>query len=174
MTTWVYSLALENGHWYVGTTKDRNKRLEDHLSGEACAWTRLHRPIDTRFSTETECTSPNPGLLEDMRTKELMLRYGVYKVRGGSYSQVSLEMHQLTTLNREIRHAADKCLRCGSTSHFADSCEQGVCNMQGLLEHEMQALEESDPARGNLVCAEITSTYGSITLEQHGAGSGKT
>lgn len=117
MKKWFYILHLEGDYWYVGTTNNLENRLLAHQSGKGSAWTKEH-PMLTMVESGP-LTSP---LLEDFKTKELMQKYGIAKVRGGSYCQVKLSTEQWQTLNREFRAADQRCLNCGGVGHFVANC----------------------------------------------------
>ena len=46
MTTNIYILKLNNDNYYVGKTKNVNKRFQEHLSGNGSSWTQMHKPIE--------------------------------------------------------------------------------------------------------------------------------
>lgn len=116
-TKTLYILQLEDDCWYVGTTSDLNRRFRAHQEKTACAWTKKHAVIG--IVEQMPCTSP---LLEDFKTKELMQKYGIARVRGGSYCQVTLRPEQWQTLNTEFRTADNRCLNCGEAGHFVNNC----------------------------------------------------
>lgn len=113
----LYVLQLEDDCWYVGTTGNLEVRFQKHQQQTACEWTRCHHVVGL-FSQEP-CSSP---LLEDFKTKELMRKYGIDRVRGGSYCQVKLNLRQWKTLNEEFRTADNRCFNCGLEGHFANAC----------------------------------------------------
>ena len=86
MTTNVYVLRLEGEFFYVGKSEDEIKRYQDHLQGRGPAWTKLHRVL----ALETVHRGVSP-YAEDMVTLEYMSRYGISKVRGGTYSRTNLD-----------------------------------------------------------------------------------
>lgn len=112
----IYVLCLEGGRYYVGKSANIVNRLQQHLNG-GCAWTRKYKPISL------EKTIVNVSSFEeDKVTKEYMSKYGIDKVRGGSYVEVELSEFQIETLNVEIRAATDLCTRCGRKGHWVKDC----------------------------------------------------
>lgn len=116
----LYILQLRDDCWYVGTTKNIDRRLEQHQkqTKECAAWIKVHPVVDV-----FKIRSCKDVLDEDNTTKKLMLKHGVDKVRGGSYVQVKLPQEQLESLDREFRTALDKCLLCGQTKHPYKTCQ---------------------------------------------------
>ncbi len=122
-TTYVYTIELSNGCWYVGTTASPDIRFSQHLKGKGSAWTKLHRPTKLWYDKLTPVHNTLAiRFEEDSVTKELMLEYGIDKVRGGSYCKTILSNDERRALTREIRHAQNLCLRCGRDSHWAGNC----------------------------------------------------
>jgi len=117
MTTNIYVLKLEGENYYVGKSANVSERFQQHLSGIGSAWTKRFRPIGIEVIHEN--LSPFD---EDRITKEYMAKYGIEKVRGGSYVTVTLSEETVATIQREIRTAQDSCLRCGRKGHFVTSC----------------------------------------------------
>jgi predicted GIY-YIG superfamily endonuclease len=121
----LYTLKLANGRWYVGTTKNPQKRLREHRAGLGAAWTRRYPPIG--FSKlypleELRCNEEHARLQEDTQVKKVMLEESMDLVRGGSYSCLCLSREDIKTLSKELYHATDGCLRCGHRNHWAKSC----------------------------------------------------
>jgi predicted GIY-YIG superfamily endonuclease len=92
----VYVLELEDGCWYVGITMDLNRRWGQHLSGDGAKWTQLHKPIRIY-----DIYSEDAGLaLENEVTISYIEKYGVERVKGGSYcgnppSKKTLDANQI-------------------------------------------------------------------------------
>jgi predicted GIY-YIG superfamily endonuclease len=115
----IYCLKLEHGCYYVGKTTNLGERIFQHRNGMGSTWTRLHPMIDVYriwMNIHTDV------LDEDKHTKEMMLEFGISKVRGGSYIQEHLSEAQITALERELIGATDKCFKCGMKGHFARYC----------------------------------------------------
>lgn len=117
MTT-IYILRLQGGHYYIGKT-DNNvmQRYKQHLDGKGSIWTKTYRPVSVERTIKSQTSFD-----EDNYTKEYMKKYGVDKVRGGSYANLILTDEQEATLKREFRGAEDRCQRCGRTGHFIGTC----------------------------------------------------
>jgi len=120
----IYALACKDGYRYVGSTCNLDERLRQHQVGEASAWTRKHPAMELEYHSYLPPATPDEELYlqEDFWTKSLMLEYGIEKVRGGSYTAVTLSEHQLETLQLELRHAKGECFNCGSSEHFSSEC----------------------------------------------------
>lgn len=117
MTT-IYVIKCRNGKYYIGKTeKTAMKRYKEHASGNGCAWTRKHKPIEL-----VECT-PGDKFDEDKKTKQYMDKYGIDNVRGGSYCQIKLDKASVASLKREMNGANDKCNKCGKSGHFIRDCK---------------------------------------------------
>lgn len=114
----VYILQLTSKNWYVGKTFNLEKRYTQHLRGEGSAWTSKYPPI--RIFEKIENAD---DFDEDKYVKIYMNKYGINRVRGGSYISINLSKVQIQHLEKEIRMATNKCLKCGSSHHFAKDCE---------------------------------------------------
>jgi hypothetical protein len=53
-----------------------------------------------------------------------MAKYGIENVRGGTYSNVVLDLdtNSIAILEKEIRHSKNLCTRCGRDSHYIKDC----------------------------------------------------
>jgi len=115
----VYAMLCKNTKYYIGKSKNVEKRFKDHKAGKGAVWTRLNEPIEI-----IECMETIDPFEEDKIVKKYMLKHGIDNVRGGSYSQVELQDFQLRSLKREIWHAENKCLKCGRSGHFVMKCKE--------------------------------------------------
>ena len=114
----IYVLKLANDCWYIGRAADVKRRVEHHFKRYGSAWTKLHRPI----SLEAIYRNASP-FDEDRYTKEYMLRFGIDRVRGGTYSQPVLSKEQRKLIQQELWGAQDLCFLCGG-KHFVKTCSK--------------------------------------------------
>ena len=52
MKGYMYILKCSNGHYYVGSTDNLEKRLQEHLEGNGSNYTRKHLPVKLVFYEE--------------------------------------------------------------------------------------------------------------------------
>jgi predicted GIY-YIG superfamily endonuclease len=116
-TTTIYVLSLQRGRYYVGKSSNVMYRYQQHVNGYGSAWTKMYKPV----SIEKTIKHASP-FEEDKVTKEYMAKYGIDKVRGGSYVDVELSEFHRDAINMEIWGAKDLCKQCGRKGHFAKDC----------------------------------------------------
>jgi len=114
----IYVLKCKQRKWYVRKTRKLRGRVLQHFCSNGSAWTRKYPPIKVHGKGYRNCTARD----EDKYTKEMMDKYGIDNVRGGSYCQIELDEHQRETLRREEIATHDKCHNCGKSGHFAAQC----------------------------------------------------
>jgi hypothetical protein len=125
----IYALQLENGKYYVGkTSKNICERYQEHLKGEGSAWTRKYRPVCVleEFNNVTDFD-------EDKITKMYMAEYGIENVRGGAYCRMEMPNSLTKLLYREIWHAQNRCLECGSRVHYVAKCKSFIDEKRNVL-----------------------------------------
>lgn len=85
---YIYVLRLEDGFWYVGTSRNVANRFKRHVAGKGANWTKLHKPIEIHEVIDTETNDDREAcLMEDQKTFEFAEAFGIDKVRGGGYCQ---------------------------------------------------------------------------------------
>jgi hypothetical protein len=120
-----YILRLTQGKWYVGTTSNVERRLEQHKSGNGGArWTSLYKPVEI-----AKVVKAKDGFVEDVYVKRYMNEYGIGNVRGGSYCTEVLDPNAVSFIQREINHAKGNCLSCGKEGHFITNCPTRIQRM---------------------------------------------
>ncbi len=112
----VYILQLANAKWYVGVSENVKRRIQSHMSGEGCEWTRIHKPI--------KCILHKKGseFDEEVTTLEYMAKYGIDNVRGGSYANNKLSESQRIVAAQQVHSIKGECYKCGNKSHKASDC----------------------------------------------------
>ena len=98
--TSIFIVQLEHGMYYVGESKDPVKRYEELVHGGGPTWTQIHRPL--RFE---KITVSQPASSLDTFTKAAMKKYGVDRVRGGSWESL-----RLSDADRHALHDDSSCL----------------------------------------------------------------
>jgi predicted GIY-YIG superfamily endonuclease len=98
--SYIYVLRCKGGNYYVGRSTDPDRRFLEHVGDKGSAWTRLHEPLEI---VEREIEQP---FMEVRKTLEYMQRYGVEKVRGGSWVGVELSQDQRKQIEEHFRNDA--------------------------------------------------------------------
>jgi len=149
MSTNIYILKLQGGHYYVGKSDNVMKRYEQHLNGRGSAWTKKYKPISVEKVIENVSQFD-----EDKFTKEYMAKYGIDKVRGGTYVSVELDDFQKEALNTEIWGAQDKCTQCGRKGHFVKDCyaKTDVSGNEILYEDESEEEDSEEDEDDYVTC----------------------
>jgi len=76
----VYVLQLVDGCYYIGFTRNLERRMKEHFSGNGSIWTRIHKPI------KIVETHPDKTLnYENYLTQNYTNEYGYMFVRGGDH-----------------------------------------------------------------------------------------
>ena len=130
-TATIYVLYLKGGNYYIGKSNNVYARYQQHLNGKGSAWTKKYPPISLVKTIES--ASPFD---EDKITKEYMAKYGIEKVRGGSYVDLELSQFHMDALNMEIRSAKNLCTQCGRAGHFVKDCYATTDVSGNVLEFE--------------------------------------
>ena len=97
----IYVLKLERGKYYVGMTRKNIDRVLTHIDGRGAAWTKKYPPSGAK-----PILSFQEGLREsdeDRITLEIMKKYGVKNVRGGSWCKVRMTKREIADLEKQVR-----------------------------------------------------------------------
>lgn len=85
----IYVLKLENDKWYVGISRNVQRRYREHCLGMGAKWTKLHRPLQIFETRELQIKKQGKACIrEDAVTHEYAALYGWENVRGGGYCTV--------------------------------------------------------------------------------------
>ena len=131
----IYVLELQGNKYYVGKTNHTFQRFNQHKSGSGAKWTQKHKVKDLfAFHKDMKDTD------ENKITIQMMKRYGVRNVRGGSWTKVNMTEAEIKRLEKRINARGKRrtkssstkkttkakkrisCTRCGRTSHTVDKC----------------------------------------------------
>ncbi len=123
----IYVLELKDGKYYVGKTNHTFQRFNQHKSGTGAKWTQRHKVVDL-FAFHKNMNDTD----ENKITIQMMRKYGVRNVRGGSWTKVDMTEREIQKLEKRLhsrtkRKTASKrnrktCTRCGRTSHTVSKC----------------------------------------------------
>lgn len=132
----VYVLQLENNKYYVGKSNDKEKRIQRHINGNGCSWTKKYNPI----SELEPLTKPQQSFWELWETLELMKKYGVDNVRGSMFTTPYPMLREDKIMAAQLYcELYDLCRKCGEKGHFITNCKNTkvadwVHNFGGELE----------------------------------------
>lgn len=90
----IYILLLENDYYYIGESSNFIQSYQQHIDKRSCEWTKLHRTV-----TIAKVIQQTKDYTIDDCVIEYMKKYGIDKVRGGSFSDVVLSPKQLDLLS---------------------------------------------------------------------------
>ena len=88
----------------VGSSKDTDRRVKEHLSGKGAAFTRSFKPTGA-FLPRLGNVEGNGDSTERDETLRYMFLKGVKKVRGWKFTQVDLsesEMHEAESMGKPV------------------------------------------------------------------------
>ena len=124
----LYVLALEDGKYYVGLSKNVKDRFRRHSNGEGARWTCIYKPVKIVYDLELPYYSYNSARpVENQKTIELMKKYGIENVRGGEYcavNQITLENNMGEKLCRQIKVAHYYTKTRNDNIEKEDSCQK--------------------------------------------------
>lgn len=131
----IYVLELQGKKYYVGKTNHTFQRFNQHKTGSGAKWTQKHKVKDL-FAFHKDMKDSD----ENKITIQMMKKYGVRNVRGGSWTKVNMTEAEIKRLENKINsrgrrrrttktsqkkaRASKKksCTRCGRTSHTVEKC----------------------------------------------------
>ncbi len=126
----IYVIECQDNYYYIGkTTIDVGVRFNQHKNFQSCAFTSKYKPIKI-----VETFKSKDPLDEDKITKKYMMKYGIAKVRGGSYTKLELEDWMIKSLEHEFTSAKDICYNCGEKGHFYRDCDDKECPLNKQLD----------------------------------------
>lgn len=143
----IYVLECVNNKYYVGRTKKPiDERFSEHLSGNGSEWTKKYEPTKI-----IEITKMKGDWDEDNKTKEIMAKFGIDNVRGGSYSQIILPEYKIKSLMDEINTSSEKCFKCGEIGHYIKNCKREICLKCKRVGHDKSNCYAKTDTSGNYI-----------------------
>lgn len=131
---YLYVLELAHGKFYVGQSKDPDRRIRKHFNGTGAEWTRLHRPLR---EVSRQCFDDVDYRTGELAENELVLRmmrqYGHDNVRGGFFANTSVE-HVEKNL---ISHGHGSVLKESTASVGASSSAELALRTASLEPHQI-------------------------------------
>jgi len=119
----VYVLELENNKYYVGKSNDKKKRINRHIQGKGCTWTKKYKPINEI----KPITKPQQSFWELWETLELMKIYGVDNVRGSMFTSPYPLLRDEKIMAAQLYcELYDLCRKCGEKGHFITQCKNDI------------------------------------------------
>ena len=115
----IYILQLEHNKYYVGKTKNINKRILNHFANNGSEWTKKYKPIEI-----IDTFKSNDIFDEEKHTLLTMDKYGIDNVRGGSYSKIELSELEKDKIKQILNSINDKCFKCNTKGHYANECDK--------------------------------------------------
>ena len=97
--TYVYTLACEEGKYYVGYTTCMFRRMSSHMgyTSSGAAWTKKYKPVHIVSVQLADKT------YENVRTLEVMKKYGIDNVRGGAWCSIDLTESLIKSLEERLQ-----------------------------------------------------------------------
>lgn len=115
----VYILELDDKKYYVGSTLQKEFTLDD-FDPSILLWTRMHKPIKI-MKIFKNCNFYDT----DKNTIEMMSKYGINNVRGGSFYETNFSSRKIEILEKLVQKNSDVCIYCGEKNH-SDECPQNT------------------------------------------------
>ncbi len=132
----IYVLKLENHKYYVGRSGNVQDRIEAHIQGNGCEYTKRNKVKKVLEIIETEDLFE-----EDKVTKRYMSKYGIEHVRGGSYTTMELSKEVKDFLRKEIYAGTNRCYQCGLEGHYIKDCLQKEIEEEEVKENEVKVID---------------------------------
>lgn len=190
-TTNIYILKLEGNRYYIGYTSDPKKRINEHLNGNGCSFTKKYKPI----AVEKIKYNDDPNKVDKYVIK-YMKKFGINNVRGGTYKdekfsdELKLKLkkelendpkmiievkNMMSTIkpktNKPIKIKINKtvtkihkgtCYICGKDGHYQEDCNYSDSD-ENQQGSSIGISNEPLPISNNLLVNNFDEVYGKIT-----------
>lgn len=99
----LYALELEGGRYYVGISRNPERRFIKHQKGKGAVWTKSYKPVEIIETRMTEVFVESEAVkLENDMTLEYALKFGSEFVRGGGFCQTKPRWPDVVVQNEKI------------------------------------------------------------------------
>lgn len=135
----IYTLECETNKYYVGSTTNLEKRVQSHIMGTGCEWTKKYKPLDLLDSYESTST------FDELKTTlEMMSLYGIENVRGANFISVELNLAEKVVISKMLKHLNNGCFNCNE-DHYTKDCKVycRICQKLGHLPENCKLLDFS-------------------------------
>lgn len=113
----LYVLGLKEGKIYVGTASNFDHRLNEHMHGVGCAWTRLYGVVEVL--EERDVVNDKD---EMNTTLDYMQRCGIDNVRGGPWTSLQLSTSVRKLITHMLQSIREVCYTCDQKGHCSSDC----------------------------------------------------
>ena len=148
----IYILKCQKDKYYIGKTNNI-ERVKNHFENNGSVFTKKYKPLSIHKIIENQ-----NDFDEDKFVKEYMSMYGIDNVRGGSYSQLNLDIFQIESLKKEINSSLNLCNNCGESDHFINDCP----NKKIKNRMKIWTIEEDKYIHDNFIKSETYPMYEAI------------
>jgi predicted GIY-YIG superfamily endonuclease/uncharacterized protein (DUF3820 family) len=121
---YIYILQLFNNKWYIGRTKNIELSLNEHRNGKVSLFTKKHK-IKSLYNI----FKVKSNFDEDNIVKKYMMKYGINNVRGGTYSNIDIDIHTQKFLISEFIHYKNSCFNYVSTQNYIKGHNKNTNNI---------------------------------------------
>jgi predicted GIY-YIG superfamily endonuclease len=118
----VYILELEEGRVYVGSSRNLDRRIDQHKGGFGSAFTKVYRPTGVRLPRLGNISGDGDAAERD-ETLRYMYQRGIPFVRGWKFTQVAMPPEEFEEAEANIRELFELCRKCGYKGHFITQCK---------------------------------------------------
>ena len=118
----VYILELEEGRVYVGSSRNLDRRIEQHQGGFGSAFTKVYKPTGVRLPRLGNISGDGDAAERD-ETLRYMYQRGIPFVRGWKFTQVAMPPEDFEEAEANIRELFELCRKCGYKGHFITQCK---------------------------------------------------
>lgn len=149
----VYVLKLDGGYWYVGVADEPDEAYRQHFNGCGGEWTSVHKPT----AIEYVCWYVDGDVTAQL-TLNLMKRYSIEKVRGYPWTEYTLDIPTIMTIQSIIMRLPLVCWICGVSGHMPCICQMPRCSVCHKHGHATGSCTSSrdrlgGPIKPTLICA---------------------